>query len=89
MHGRIRAWECRKEMLRGKLGMTVQGGEFVFAYWHPVCVCEVHEEVGTPMAKHIKTKHDEVSGMSKLGIAGRNQEGDGGSSQGNGHSFQD
>ena len=41
------------------------------------------------MAEHIKTKRDEVSGMSKVGIAGRNQEGNGGSSQGNGHSFHD
>ena len=39
------------------------------------------------MVEHIETKHDEVSGRSKPGIVGRNQEGNGGSSQGNGHSF--
>ena len=33
------------------------------------------------MAKHIKTKRDEVSGMLKPGIVGRNHEGDGGSSR--------
>ena len=76
-------------MLRGEPGTTVRGGEFAFAYRHPAWVCEVHEEVGAPMAEHIETKRDEVSGMSKLGIAERNPEGDGGSSQGNGHSFQD
>ena len=41
------------------------------------------------MAKHIKTKCNEVSGTSKPRIAGRNQKGDGGGSQGNGHSFHD
>ena len=39
------------------------------------------------MAEHIKTKRDEVSGTSKLGIVGRNQKGDGGSSQRNEYSF--
>ena len=62
--------------------MTVRGGEFAFAYRHPAWVCKVHEEVGAPMAEHIKTKGDEVSGISKPRIAERNQEGDGGSSQG-------
>ena len=41
------------------------------------------------MAEHIETMRDEVRGMSKQGIAGRNQEGNGGRSQGNGHSFHD
>ena len=41
------------------------------------------------MAEHMKTKHDEVSGMSKPGIAGTNQEGNGGNSQGYGHRFHD
>ena len=41
------------------------------------------------MAEHIETKHDEVNGMSKPGIAGRNQEGNGGSSRRNEHSFHD
>ena len=63
------------------------GGEFASAYWHPAWVCEVHEVVGALMTEHIETKCDEVSGTSKLGIVGRNQEGGGGSSQGNGHSF--
>ena len=69
--------------------MTVHGGEFAFACQHPAWVCEVHEEVGAPMAEDIKTKRDEVSGMSNPGSAGRDQEGDGGSSQANGHSFHD
>ena len=69
--------------------MTVCGGEFAFAYRHPAYVCEVHEEVGALIAKHIETNHDEVSGLSKLGIVGRSQERNGGSSQGNGHSFHD
>ena len=69
--------------------MTVRDGEFAFAYRHPTWVCEIYEEVGAPMAEHIKTKHDEVSGTSNPEIGGRNQEGDGGSSQGNGHSFHD
>ena len=76
-------------MLGGKPGTSAHGGEFAFTYQHPAWVCEVHEEVGAPMAKHIKTKHDEVSGMSKPGIAGRNQEGKVRSSQGNGNSFHD
>ena len=76
-------------MLRGEPGTTVRGGEFAFAYLHLAWVCEVHEEVGAPMAEYIETKRDEVSGMSKLGIAGKYQEGIGGSSQGNGHSFHD
>ena len=41
------------------------------------------------MAKHIKPKHDEVSGMSKRGIVERNQEGDEGNSQVNKHSSHD
>ena len=78
-----------KEMLRGKPSTTMRGREFAFAYQHPAQVCEVYEEVGAPMAENIETKRDEISGMSKPGIAGRNQEGDGGISQGNGHSFHD
>ena len=66
--------------MRGEPGITVRGGEFAFAYQHPAWVCEVHEEVGAPMAEHIKTKRDEIGGMLKP----RN----GGGSQGNGHSFQ-
>ena len=42
--------------------MTMRCGEFTFAYWHPAWVCEVHEEVGAPMDKHIETKRDEVRG---------------------------
>ena len=76
-------------MLLGELGTTVRGGEFAFAYWHPAWVCEVYKEVGALMTEYIETKCDEVSGMSKPQIAGKNQEGDGGSSQGNGHSFHD
>ena len=75
--------------MRGEPGTTVHGGEFAFAYQHPAWVSKVHEEVGALMAKHIETKHEEVSGMSKPGIVGRNQEGNGGNSQGNGHSFHD
>ena len=56
-------------MLHGEFGMTVCGGEFAFAYQHPAWVCEVHEEMGAPMAEHIKTKRDEVIGTSKPGIA--------------------
>ena len=52
-------------MLCGKLGMTMHGGEFAFAYWHLAWICEVHEEVGAPMAEHIETKCDEVSGKFK------------------------
>ena len=73
--------------MSGKPDTTVHSGEFAFAYQHPAWVCEVHEEVGALMAENTKTKHDEVSGMSKLGIARRNPEGNGGSSQGKGHSF--
>ena len=69
--------------------MIVCGGEFAFTYKHPAWICEVHKEVGALIAKHIETKCDEVSGASKPRIAGRNQEGDGQSSQGNGHSFHD
>ena len=36
----------------------MRGGEFAFAYWHPAWVCEVHEEVGAPMAKNIETNRD-------------------------------
>ena len=64
-------------------------GESAFAYRQRARFSKLHEEVGALMAKHIETKRDEVSGMSKLGIAERNPEGDGGSSQGNGHSFHD
>ena len=39
------------------------------------------------MAEDIKTKRDEVSGTSKRGIMGRNQEGDGVSSQGKNIAF--
>ena len=73
--------------MHGELGTTVCSGEFTFAYQHPTWVCEVHEEAGAPTAENTEAKHDEVSGMSKLGIAGRNLEGNGGSSQGKGHSF--
>ena len=45
--------------------MIVRCGESAFAYWQPARFSEVHEEVGAPMAKHIETKHDEVSGRSK------------------------
>ena len=72
-----------------EFGMIVCGGEFAFAYQHPAWVCEVHKEVGALMAKYIETKHDDVSGTSKSGIEGRNQDGDGGSTQGNTHSFHD
>ena len=65
----------------------MSGGEFPFAYQHLAWVCEVHEKVGVQMAEHIETKHDEVSRMSKLGIARRNQEGNGVNSQGNEYSF--
>ena len=41
------------------------------------------------MAEHIEIKHDNVNGTSKPRIVGRNQEGDGGTSQGNGHCFHD
>ena len=75
--------------MRGELGMTAHGGEFAFAYRYLAWVCEVHQEVRAPMAEHIETKRDEVSGMLKPGITERNPEGDGGSSQGNGHSFHD
>ena len=51
-----------KETLCCEPGTTMHGGEF--AYWHPAWVCEVYEEVGPPMAEHIETKHDEVSGTS-------------------------
>ena len=45
--------------------MTVHGGEFASAYWHPARVCEVHEEMGALMAKHMEKKRYEVSGTSK------------------------
>ena len=67
-------------MLHGGPQMAMRSGEYVFAYWHPCRVCEVHEEVGVPMAKHIEIKHDEVSGSSKWAIEERHQEGDRGSS---------
>ena len=67
----------------------MHSGVFAFAYQHPTWVCEVYEEVGALMAEDIKTKCDKVSGTSKPDIARRNQEGDGGNSQGNGHSFHD
>ena len=54
------------EMLRGEPRAIVHGGEFAFAYRHPGKVCEVHEEVGAPIAKHIKTKCDEVSRSVKV-----------------------
>ena len=38
-------------------------------------VCEVHEEVGTPMAEHIRTKRDEVSGTSKPRNCGKKSRG--------------
>ena len=43
----------------------MSGGESAFVYQHQGRVCEVHEEVGAPMAKHIETKRDEVIGSSK------------------------
>ena len=67
----------------------MHGGEYAFAYRHVAWVCEVHVEVVALMAEHIKTKREEVSGVPKPGIAERNPEGDGGSSQGNRHSFHD
>ena len=45
--------------------MIVRCGESAFAYRQPARFSEVHEEVGDLMAKHIKTKRDEVSGRSK------------------------
>ena len=48
-------------MLHGEPSTTVHGGEFAFAYQHPDWVCDVHEEVGAPMAKHFETKDDEAS----------------------------
>ena len=76
-------------MLCGEPHATVHGGGFPFAYLHPAWVCGVYEELGAPMAEHIETKRDELSAMSNPGIAERNPKGDGGSSQGNGHSFHD
>ena len=51
----------------------MHGRESAFAYQHPAWVCQVYGEVGAPMAEHIETKHDEVSGTIKPEIAGRNQ----------------
>ena len=52
-------------MLRGEPRTIVRCGESAFAYRQPARFFEVHEEVGAPMAKHIETKRDEVSGRSK------------------------
>ena len=76
-------------MFRGEPSTTVDSGGFTFAYRHLAWVCKDYKEVGAPMAEHMKTKRVEVSGMLKPRIARRNQEGDKGSSQGNGHSFHD
>ena len=35
-----RRGSAKRKPLRGEPGMTVRGGEFAFAYWHPAWVCE-------------------------------------------------
>ena len=89
VRARIWARDYPKEMLHGKLGTPMHGGEFAFVHRRLAWVSEVHEEVGAPIAKHIKTKCDEVSGTSKWGIVERHQEGDRDSSRRNGNSFHD